>query len=241
MEEVIRVENINKTYFSVGGFTSQSVLKNINLRVHRGDFMSVMGQSGSGKSTLMNILGCLDTPTSGDYYLNGRNVSKMTGDELANVRNRYIGFVFQSFNLLPRRTVFDNVAIPMIYSDCSRREKKERIEDLLRSVKLESYMEYYPTQLSGGMQQRVAIARALVNGPSVIFADEPTGNLDVKTSSEIMDTFRNMNEKMGITIVMVTHEPSIASCTKRLVYIRDGHKEHDCAMEEAIEKNIIRL
>ncbi|MDR1494548.1 MAG: ABC transporter ATP-binding protein [Rickettsiales bacterium] len=241
MGEIIRVENINKTYFSVGGFTSQNVLRDINLKAHEGDFLSVMGQSGSGKSTLMNILGCLDSPTSGDYYLNGKNVSKMSSDELANIRNRYIGFVFQSFNLLPRRTVFDNVAIPMMYADCSRKEKRERIVELLKSVKLENHMEYYPTQLSGGMQQRVAIARALVNSPSVIFADEPTGNLDVKTSNEIMDTFSSLNENMGITIIMVTHEPSIAKCTKRLIYIRDGSKEHDCTIKEALDRNILRL
>ncbi|MDR1425512.1 MAG: ABC transporter ATP-binding protein [Rickettsiales bacterium] len=241
MEDIIRLENINKTYFSVGGFVSQNVLKNINLTVRRGDFMSIMGQSGSGKSTLMNILGCLDSATSGDYYLNGRNVSNMTGDELAYIRNKYIGFVFQSFNLLPRRTVFDNVAMPMTYADCSRGEKKEKVEEILRSVKLEKHIQYYPTQLSGGMQQRVAIARALVNNPSVIFADEPTGNLDIRTSEEIMETFKNLNEKMGISIVMVTHEPSIARYTKRLVYIIDGSKEHDCSLEEALEKNIIRI
>ncbi|MDR2777343.1 MAG: ABC transporter ATP-binding protein [Rickettsiales bacterium] len=241
MEEIIRIEHINKTYFSVGGFTSQNVLRDVNLVVYRGDFLSVMGQSGSGKSTLMNILGCLDSCTSGNYYLNGKNVSNLSTDELAHIRNKYMGFVFQSFNLLPRRTVFDNVAMPMMYADCSRKEKKERIEELLKSVRLEDHMYYYPTQLSGGMQQRVAIARALVNNPSVIFADEPTGNLDVKTSEDIMNTFKNLNEEMGISIVMVTHEPSIANCTKRLICIRDGTKEHDCSIEEAVKRNILRL
>jgi putative ABC transport system ATP-binding protein len=187
----------------------------------------------------MNILGCLDHPTSGNYYLNGKNVAKLEKNELAEIRNKYIGFVFQSFNLMPRRTVFDNVSMPMIYANYSYRERRDRTEELLKTVGLENYMEYYPTQLSGGMQQRVAIARALINNPSVVFADEPTGNLDVKTSIEIMDIFSELNEKMAINIVMVTHEPDIAKYSKRLVYIRDGTKGYDCSIKEAIAAKII--
>ncbi|MDR2778223.1 MAG: ABC transporter ATP-binding protein [Rickettsiales bacterium] len=238
-EEIIRVEHLYKDYLMAGGSLVQSVLKDITLTVSGGDFVSIMGQSGSGKSTFMNILGCLDHPTSGNYYLNGKNVAKLAKDELAEIRNRYIGFVFQSFNLMPRRTIFDNVSMPLIYANCSYRERRERTEGLLKTVGLENYMEYYPTQLSGGMQQRVAIARALINSPTVVFADEPTGNLDVKTSVEIMNIFNELNGKMGINIVMVTHEPEIAKYSKRLVRIRDGAKECDCSIEEAIAGNIL--
>jgi putative ABC transport system ATP-binding protein len=239
MKEIIKVEHLYKDYLMAGGSLVQNVLKDITLVVSGGDFLSIMGQSGSGKSTFMNILGCLDHPTSGNYYLNGKNVAKLEKDELAEIRNKYIGFVFQSFNLLPRRTVFDNVSMPMIYSNCPYRERKDKTENLLKTVGLENYMEYYPTQLSGGMQQRVAIARALINSPTVVFADEPTGNLDVKTSIEIMNIFSELNEKMGINIVMVTHEPDIAKYSKRLVYIRDGTKEHDCSIEEAVAAHIL--
>jgi putative ABC transport system ATP-binding protein len=238
MTEIIKISNVYKDYFLSDNIV-QPVLKDINLSIYSGDFASVMGPSGSGKSTFMNILGCLDKPTKGDYFLNGRNVAKLDKDELADVRNRYIGFVFQGFNLLSRRTIFDNVTMPMIYMDFSYRERRKRAEEILESVKLKKYIDYYPNQLSGGMQQRVAIARALINNPTVIFADEPTGNLDTKTSDEIMKIFQDLNSNMGINIVMVTHEPDIAKYTKRLVFIRDGIKEHDCNIEEAARMNLV--
>ncbi|MDR2077627.1 MAG: ABC transporter ATP-binding protein [Rickettsiales bacterium] len=239
MKEIIKIEHLYKDYLMGGGSLIQNVLKDISLVVNSGDFLSIMGKSGSGKSTLMNILGCLDRPTSGSYYLNGKDVAKLDKDELAGIRNKYIGFVFQSFNLLPRRTVFDNVSMPMIYANHSYRERREKAEEILKTVGLENFMEYYPTQLSGGMQQRTDIARALINNPTVVFADEPTGNLDLKTSIEIMEIFSELNEKMSINIVMVTHEPEIAKYSKRLVYISDGTKEHDFSIAEAVAAGIL--
>lgn len=238
MEEIIKIEHIYKDYQLTSELT-QPVLKDINLVVHKGEFVSIMGPSGSGKSTFMNILGCLDSPTKGSYYLNGKNVANLNGDELANIRNRYIGFVFQGFNLLNRRTIFDNVTMPMTYKNANNQEKREKAVKMLEAVKLGKYIDHYPTQISGGMQQRVAIARALINDPTVIFADEPTGNLDTKTSDEIMDIFCELNEKMNISIVMVTHEPDIARYTKRLVFIRDGIKEYDCSIEEAKNLSLV--
>ena len=237
-EEIIKIEHIFKDYYLSEDLV-QPVLKDINLVVHKGEFVSIMGPSGSGKSTFMNILGCLDTPSKGDYYLSGKNVAYLDEDELAEIRNRYIGFVFQGFNLLARRTIFDNVTMPMTYRNASYEEKRERAVEMLEAVRLGKYIDHYPTQISGGMQQRVAIARALINNPTVIFADEPTGNLDTKTSDEIMDIFCELNEKMNISIVMVTHEPDIARYTKRLVFIRDGIKEHDCSIEEAKKLELI--
>jgi putative ABC transport system ATP-binding protein len=238
MTEIIKVEHIYKDYLLNSGLVIQKVLKDINLCINKGEFVSIMGQSGSGKSTFMNILGCLDRPTSGNYFLNNRNVATLEKDELAVIRNNLIGFVFQGFNLLSRRTVFDNVAMPLMYAGCSIGEKTNRVTSMLASVKLENYLYHYPTQLSGGMQQRVAIARALINNPSIVFADEPTGNLDIKTSNEIMDLFVELNEHRNISIVMVTHEPSIARYSKRLIYIKDGVKEHDCSLEKALESKI---
>lgn len=237
-EEIIKIEHIFKDYYLSEDLV-QPVLKDINLVVHKGEFVSIMGPSGSGKSTFMNILGCLDTPSKGDYYLSGRNVAYLNEDELAEIRNRYIGFVFQGFNLLARRTIFDNVTMPMTYKNATYEEKRERAVEMLEAVGLGKYIDHYPTQISGGMQQRVAIARALINNPTVIFADEPTGNLDTKTSDEIMNIFCELNEKMNISIVMVTHEPDIARYTKRLVFIRDGIKEHDCSIEEAKKLELI--
>lgn len=237
-EEIIKIEHIFKDYY-LSEELVQPVLKDINLVVHKGEFVSIMGPSGSGKSTFMNILGCLDTPSKGDYYLSGKNVAYLNEDELAEIRNRYIGFVFQGFNLLARRTIFDNVTMPMTYKNATHEEKRERAVEMLEAVGLGKYIDHYPTQISGGMQQRVAIARALINNPTVIFADEPTGNLDTKTSDEIMNIFCELNEKMNISIVMVTHEPDIARYTKRLVFIRDGIKEHDCSIEEAKKLELV--
>ena len=237
LDEIIKIEHVYKDYHM--GDMVQHVLKNINLSVHKGEFVSIMGPSGSGKSTFMNILGCLDSPTSGSYYLSGENVANLDQNQLADIRNKYIGFVFQGFNLLNRRTIFDNVTMPMTYANASYDLKRERALKMLEAVKLEKYIDRYPTQISGGMQQRVAIARALINDPTVIFADEPTGNLDTKTSDEIMDIFCELNREMNISIVMVTHEPDIARYTKRLVFIRDGIKEHDCDIDEARELDLL--
>ena len=235
---VIDIRHIYKNYY-ISSDVEQDVLKDINLVVDNGEFVSIMGPSGSGKSTFMNILGCLDRPTKGEYYLNGKNVANLDEDSIADIRNINIGFVFQGFNLLANRTIFENVSMPLIYANCSYEEKRERAYNMLKAVRLEDYMDRLPKQLSGGMQQRVAIARALINNPAVVFADEPTGNLDTKTSYEIMDIFCKLNLENKITIVMVTHEPDIASFSKRLVHIKDGVKLHDCSIKEAKELGIM--
>ena len=229
---VIAIRDVCKTYTMAGGM-SQSVLKHVNLTVEKGEFVAIMGPSGAGKSTFMNILGCLDRPTSGAYLLGGKEVSAMNDDELARVRNKMLGFIFQGFNLLMRRTLVDNVALPLIYAnDIAPQERKKRAESLLEMVGLKGFTDRYPNQISGGMQQRVAIARALVNDPELILADEPTGNLDSKTSDEIMLFLQKLNRKRGITIVLVTHEPDVAAYAQRLVRIVDGQIAYDGAVKE---------
>lgn len=238
MREIIKINHLYKDYYLTEELV-QPVLKDVNVEIFEGEFVSVMGPSGSGKSTFMNILGCLDRPTRGEYFLNGQNTATLNRNQLADIRNKYIGFVFQSFNLLSKRTIFDNVCMPMVYRNKNYEEKRQKAKEILAQVKLEKYIDHYPNQLSGGMQQRVAIARSLINDPTVIFADEPTGNLDTKTSDEIMDIFTELNKKLGISIVMVTHEPDIARYSNRLIYIKDGVKLHDCNIAEAIKLELI--
>ena len=218
-DEVITLRNITRDFPL--GTEIVKVLKGISLSVKRGQYVALMGPSGSGKSTLMNLLGCLDTPTSGEYILNGHDVSSLEDSELAEIRNKEIGFVFQTFNLLPRITVLQNVALPMIYAGVGLSERMRRAEEALVSVGLANRMEHRPNQLSGGQRQRVAIARALVNHPSIILADEPTGNLDSKTSIEIMQLFQKIYEQ-GNTIIIVTHEEDIAEHAHRIIRLRDG-------------------
>lgn len=218
--EVIRIRDLHKVY-KMGDIEVQA-LRGINLTIQSGEFIAVTGASGSGKSTFMNILGCLDRPTSGEYFLEGQDVSTLSSDEWAHIRNRKIGFVFQGFNLLHRTSAVENVELPMMYNGLQSKERRERALEVLKLVGLAERSHHLPNQLSGGQQQRVAIARALVNHPALILADEPTGNLDTKTSIEIMELFQNLNEKEGITIVLVTHEPDIAGFAKRQIAFRDG-------------------
>ncbi len=222
--DVIRLSAIHKSYFM--GKQAVPVLKGIDLSIARGEYVALMGPSGSGKSTLMNILGCLDTPTAGSYVLNGQDVSRTTDDDLADVRNREIGFVFQQFNLLPRLSAWENVAVPLIYAGVGSKEREARARAGLAKVGLAERAHHRPNELSGGQSQRVAIARALINNPSLILADEPTGNLDTKTSIEIMELFGAIHAG-GNTVVLVTHEEDIAAHTRRVVRIRDGVVESD--------------
>ncbi len=218
--EVIRVRDLYKTYKM--GDIEVFALRGINITIQRGEFIAVTGASGSGKSTFMNIVGCLDRPTSGAYFLEGQDVSALSSDEWAHIRNRKIGFVFQGFNLLHRTSAVENVELPMMYNGFQSKERRERALEVLKLVGLAERADHLPNQLSGGQQQRVAIARSLVNRPSLILADEPTGNLDTKTSVEIMHLFQNLNDKEGITMVLVTHEPDIAEFAKRQIVFRDG-------------------
>jgi len=227
---VIEVRGLVKNYHTDAG--ELEVLKNLDISVSQGEFVALMGPSGSGKSTFMNILGCLDKPTSGKYILNGVDVSTMDKDGLSKLRNKVIGFVFQGFNLLPRINLADNVALPLVYADIPKKERTERAMEMLRLVGLDKFADRMPNQISGGQQQRVAIARALVNSPKIILADEPTGNLDTKTSFEIMDIFTNLNRNNNITIVLVTHEHDIAEFAHRQIHFRDGIVESDISKGE---------
>ena len=218
-EPVIRVVELGKSYQTAAGLFP--ALRGVNLAIHPGEYIAIMGPSGSGKSTFMNLLGCLDTPTAGDYFLAGKNVAQMDKDALAILRNRTLGFVFQGFNLLPRMTLEDNVALPLVYAGMDKAERRAVARELLVKVGLGQYADSLPNRISGGQQQRVAIARALVNKPQLILADEPTGNLDSQTSEEIMRLFGELNAE-GITIVLVTHESDIAAHAKRQVRFRDG-------------------
>jgi putative ABC transport system ATP-binding protein len=221
---IIELKDIHKSYFM--GKQALPVLKGVSLEIQKNEYVALMGPSGSGKSTLMNILGCLDTPTSGKYILNGQDVSRMTDDSLADVRNIEIGFVFQQFNLLPRLTAAENVALPLVYAGIPPRQRRERAMAVLEKVSLADRSHHKPNELSGGQSQRVAIARALINNPSLILADEPTGNLDTKTSIEIMDIFGSI-QAAGNTVVLVTHEEDIANYAHRIVRLRDGVIESD--------------
>ena len=225
----IEIRNLTKSYQT--GEIALQILKGISFRIDDGDLCAIMGPSGSGKSTLMNILGCLDTPTGGEYLLDGENVATFDEARLAQVRNRKIGFVFQSFNLLKRTTALDQVALPLLYAGVEPRERHERAIAALNAVGLGDRLDHKPNQLSGGQQQRVAIARALVTTPSLILADEPTGNLDSRSSVEVMDIFQQLNRDLGITIIFVTHEPDIAEYTRRVLRIRDGYLGADESIE----------
>ena len=228
---VISVRNLTKTYHV--GEVDVHALRGVSLEIEKGEFVTVVGPSGSGKSTLMHILGCLDLPTSGEYFLDGANVSHLSDDELSAVRNHKIGFVFQGFNLLPRTSALENVELPLLYNSgsLSAGERRSRAMDALTTVGLKDRAEHHPNQLSGGQQQRVAIARALMNQPSILLADEPTGNLDSRTSVEVLDIFQSLREQRGITIVLITHEPSVAEYGSRIVAFKDGRIVSDAPNE----------
>lgn len=225
---LITIKNIKRDFAM--GSEIINVLKGIDLTIEKGEYVALMGPSGSGKSTLMNLLGCLDTATSGTYVLNGKDVSLMNDDELAEIRNKEIGFVFQTFNLLPRTTALDNVALPMVYAGYNKTDRHQRAKEVLTQVGLADRMDHQPNQLSGGQRQRVAVARALVNKPSIILADEPTGNLDSKTSVEIMGLFNEIHAQ-GNTVILVTHEEDIAAYAHRIIRLRDGIVENDVRMK----------
>ena len=232
MTKIIETTGISKIYKM--GTQTVEALKTIDITIEKGEYVAFMGPSGSGKSTLMNIIGCLDTPSGGTYVLNSNDVSDLTENELAEIRNKEIGFVFQTFNLLPRASALENVALPLIYAGYSKSEREEKAMEALKNVSLESRADHRPNELSGGQRQRVAIARALVNDPSIILADEPTGNLDSKTSYDIMDLFHQLHQA-GNTIIMVTHEDDIAHYAHRIVRLRDGLIETDIRNENITE------
>ena len=216
---ILRMTDICKDYAQ--GKEPVRVLKNINLTVEKGEYLAIMGPSGSGKTTLMNLIGCLDVPTSGTYELDGKDLKDLTDDQLADIRNRYIGFVFQSFHLLPKMDALDNVALPLLYAGVPLKERRQRAEEALKAVGLEERIHFFPNQLSGGQCQRVAIARAMVGNPSLLLADEPTGALDTKSGNQIMEIFRQLSNQ-GMTIIMITHEQSIAECADKIYHILDG-------------------
>ena len=230
MGTLIEIKNLTKDY-KLGQLTVH-VLKGVSFTIERGEFLSIMGPSGSGKSTLMNILGCLDTPTSGSYTLEGIRIANLGRDQLAEIRNKKIGFVFQQFNLLPRTSAAENVELPLMYTDLPARERHERAKRALLAVGLAERGEHQPSQLSGGQQQRVAIARSLVNNPSILLADEPTGALDSKTGVEIMSIFQELNRKRGITVILVTHDPDIALYSSRSLHLKDGKLQLDEKQKE---------
>jgi putative ABC transport system ATP-binding protein len=232
-EEILKLENISR-FYTVGTETVKA-LNSVSMSIYKNEFIALMGASGSGKSTMMNILGCLDTATSGSYHLNGTDVSKMTDNELADIRNREIGFIFQTFNLLPRSTALENVMLPLIYAGISKSERQEMARKTLGHVQLTDRMDHRPNELSGGQRQRVAIARALVNKPAIVLADEPTGNLDSKTSIEIMGLLEEIH-RQGNTIIVVTHEEDIAEHAHRIIRLKDGQIESD-----EINKNIVTV
>ncbi len=239
METVIRVEDLHKIYDL--GEVQVRALRGVSLSISAGEFVAIMGASGSGKSTFMNLIGCLDRPTRGTYWLDGQDVSTLSKIELAHIRNRKIGFVFQGFNLLSRTSALENVELPLIYSSVPHEKRLERAREALRIVGLEGREEHHPSQLSGGQQQRVAIARALVNNPSVLLADEPTGNLDSRTSVEIMEIFQHLNLEQNLTIMLVTHEPDIARFAKRSVLFRDGKIRRDASVESRADAGQVLL
>ena len=216
---ILKMTDICKDYQQ--GKEPVRVLKNINLTVEKGDYLAIMGPSGSGKTTLMNLIGCLDVPTSGSYELDGRDLKDLSDDELADIRNKHLGFVFQSFHLMPKLTAQDNVALPLLYAGVPLKERRERAAEALKAVGLEERMDFFPNQLSGGQYQRVAIARAMVGKPDLLLADEPTGALDTKAGNQIMEIFKGLSQE-GMTIIMITHEPSIAACADKTYRILDG-------------------
>ncbi len=232
LHPVVHVQGVHKRYDTEAG--PQPVLKDVSLTIMPGEFVALMGPSGSGKTTFMNILGCLDSPTQGRYWLGGQDTSSLNSDQMARLRNRFIGFVFQGFNLLPRVSLLDNVALPLLYAGVPRRQRHLIAAQLLKRIGLEPYLDYLPNHISGGQQQRVAIARALANTPKLLLADEPTGNLDTHTSREIMGLFTELNQSMGLSVVLVTHEPDIARFAHRLVNFVDGRIAYDGPTEEFV-------
>ena len=230
--QAIVVHELHKTYQS--GEMRVHALRGVSLTVERGEFVAIMGASGSGKSTFMNLIGCLDRPTRGSYYLDGQDIAQLSKRELSRIRNRKIGFVFQGFNLLPRTTALENAELPLLYAGVGRKERVERAGETLRAVGLEGREKHHPSQLSGGQQQRVAIARALINRPSILLADEPTGNLDSRTSVEIMEVFQKLNQERKLTILLVTHEEDIARYARRVVVFRDGKVRRDTPVADRL-------
>ena len=226
--EILKLTDICKDYQQ--GKEPLRVLKNINMTVQKGDYLAIMGPSGSGKTTLMNLIGCLDVPTSGTYVLEGQDLKDLSDDALADIRNKHIGFVFQSFHLLPKMDALDNVALPLLYAGVPLQERRQRAEEALKAVGLEDRLHFFPNQLSGGQCQRVAIARAMVGNPSMLLADEPTGALDTKSGTQIMEIFRSLSDA-GMTIIMITHEQSVADCADKIYYILDGELRIDSEPE----------